>query len=217
MRLFEELVSLVLYLGGGLSVTLEVTILALSLGFSVGLVLALLRVYGGLIPASIIAAYTLIVRALPHILLLLIMYFVIANLVNLTPFWAGSLSLAIISGAYQAEILRGAIQAVGSGQMMAARTLGMTRLQAIRHIVLPQALRLAIPAWSNEAAIIVKDSSLVYVLGVPELLRRAQYYSARSYQPFIAFIAVAAIYFVLTFLTNRILIALERRYRIPGF
>jgi polar amino acid transport system permease protein len=145
------------------------------------------------------------------------MYFVIANLVNLTPFWAGSLSLAIISGAYQAEILRGAIQAVGSGQMMAARTLGMTRLQAIRHIVLPQALRLAIPAWSNEAAIIVKDSSLVYVLGVPELLRRAQYYSARSYQPFIAFIAVAAIYFVLTFLTNRILIALERRYRIPGF
>jgi polar amino acid transport system permease protein len=217
MRLFEELVSLVLYLGGGLSVTLEVTILALSLGFSVGLVLALLRVYGGLIPASIIAAYTLIIRALPHILLLLIMYFVIANLVNLTPFWAGSLSLAIISGAYQAEILRGAIHAVGSGQMMAARTLGMTRLQAIRHIVLPQALRLAIPAWSNEAAIIVKDSSLVYVLGVPELLRRAQYYSARSYQPFIAFIAVAAIYFVLTFLTNRILIALERRYRIPGF
>lgn len=217
MPLFEELVSLVLYLGGGLSVTLEVTILALSLGFSVGLSLALLRVYGGLIPASIIAAYTLLIRALPHILLLLIMYFVIANLVNLTPFWAGSLSLAIISGAYQAEILRGAIQAVGSGQMMAARTLGMTRLQAIRHIVLPQALRLAIPAWSNEAAIIVKDSSLVYVLGVPELLRRAQYYSARSYQPFAAFIAVAAIYFVLTFLTNRILIAMERKYTIPGF
>lgn len=217
MPLFEELIGLMLYLGGGLSVTLEVTLLALSLGFSVGLSLALLRVYGGLIPASIIAAYTLLMRALPHILLLLIMYFVIANLVNLTPFWAGSLSLAIISGAYQAEILRGAIQAVGSGQMMAARTLGMTRLQAIRHIVLPQALRLAIPAWSNEAAIIVKDSSLVYVLGVPELLRRAQYYSARSYQPFTAFIAVAAIYFVLTFLTNRILIALERRYRIPGF
>lgn len=217
MSLLEDLTSLVLYLGGGLSVTLEVTFLALFLGFSIGLFLALVRVYGGVAPSMLIAAYTLVMRALPHILLLLIMYFVIASLVNLTPFWAGSLSLAIISSAYQAEILRGAILAIGPGQMMAARTLGMTRLQAIRHIILPQALRLAIPAWSNEAAIIVKDSSLVYVLGVPELLRRAQYYSARSYKPFTAFIAVAAIYFVLTFLTNRFLVALERRFKIPGF
>ncbi len=217
MALLEKLINLVVYLGGGLSVTLEVTFLALSLGFAFGLSLALLRVYGGRLPGLVISGYTLVIRSLPHILLLLIMYFVIASLVNLTPFWAGSLSLAIISSAYQAEILRGAILAIGPGQMMAARTLGMTRLQAIQHIILPQALRIAIPAWSNEAAIIVKDSSLVYVLGVPELLRRAQYYSARSYEPFTAFLTVAAMYFVLTFLTNRILLALERKYQIPGF
>ncbi len=213
----EEIFSgLLPYLLAGLEVTLAVTLIALSLGFVIGLGLAILRVYGGVWPARVIAVYTLLIRALPHILMLLIMFFVIASIVNLTPFWAGSLSLAIISGAYQTEIFRGALQSVGAGQMMAARTLGMTRSQAIFNIILPQALRLAIPGWSNEAAIIVKDSSLVYVLGVPEILRRAQYYSARTYEPFTAFIAVAVIYFVLIFLTNRGLGALERKLKIPG-
>lgn len=212
----EILTGLIPYILTGLQVTLEVTVLALGIGFLIGLALALLRVYGGKTSSSIIAVVTMIIRALPHILLLLLAYFAIAAVVNLTPFWAGALSLAIISSAYQCEILRGALLSVGAGQMMAARTLGMTRLQAIRHIILPQALRQAIPAWSNEAAIVVKDSSLVYVLGVPEILRKAQYYSARTYQPFTAFIAVAVVYFLLTFLTNRGLSALERKLRTPG-
>ena len=98
--------------------------------------------------------------------------------------------------------------------MMAARALGMSRVEAIRSIILPQAIRLAIPPWSNEAAIVLKDSSLVFVLGVPEILRRAEYVSARTLQPFLAFGAAALIYFVLTFLTNRGLDWLERRYKI---
>jgi polar amino acid transport system permease protein len=212
----EIITGLFPYILTGLQVTLEVTIVALVMGFTIGLILALLRVYGGNTLARFISVYTLIIRALPHILLLLLLYFAIAAVINLSPFWAGSLCLAIISGAYQCEILRGALLSVSAGQMMAARTLGMTRVQAIRHIILPQALRQAIPAWSNEAAIVVKDSSLVYILGVPEILRKAQYYSARTYQPFTAFIAVACIYFLLTFLTNRGLSALERKLRIPG-
>ncbi|MEN6300509.1 MAG: amino acid ABC transporter permease [Anaerolineaceae bacterium] len=212
----EIITGLIPYILTGLEVTLEVTLIALGTGFLIGLILALLRVYGGKTAAGIIAVITMIIRALPHILLLLLAYFAIAAVVNLTPFWAGSLSLAIISSAYQSEILRGALLSVGSGQMMAARSLGMTRFQAVRHIILPQALRQAIPAWSNEAAIVVKDSSLVYVLGVPEILRKAQYYSARTYQPFTAFISVAGVYFLLTFLTNRGLSALERKLRLPG-
>jgi polar amino acid transport system permease protein len=215
--IFEEILGgLIPYLLSGLSVTIEVTLIALTVGFIFGLLLAIVRVYSGVIASRIIAVYSTVMRALPHILLLLIMFFVIASVVNLTPFWAGSLSLAIISSAYQTEIFRGAFQSVSQGQMMAARTLGMTRIQAIRYIILPQALRQAIPAWSNEAAIVVKDSSLVYVLGVPEILRKAQYYSARTYQPFTAFIAVAAIYFMLTFITNRGLGILERKVKIPG-
>lgn len=211
----EVLTVLIPYILRGLNITLKVTAVALGLGLLFGTLLAILRVYGGKVISGTIAVYIGVVRALPHILLLLIFYFMIARVVNLTPFWAGSLSLAIVSSAYQAEIIRGAILSVPVGQMMAARSIGMTRLQAIWHVIIPQAFRHAIPPWSNEAAIVIKDSSLVYILGVPEILRQAQYYSARTYQPFTAYLTVGAIYFLLTFITNRGLDALEKRLRIP--
>jgi polar amino acid transport system permease protein len=100
--------------------------------------------------------------------------------------------------------------------MMAARAIGMSKNQAIRHVILPQTLRLAIPPWSNEAAIVVKDSSLVYALGVPEILRRAQLISASTQEPFLAYAVAALIYFLLVFITNRLLDALDRRLRIPA-
>ena len=136
--------------------------------------------------------------------------------INLEPFAAGSLSLGIVSSAYQLEILRGAFLSVGDGQMIAARALGMRKLKAIRHIILPQALRIAIPSWSNEAAIVIKDSSLVYTLGVPEILRRAQLLSASTQQPFLAYGIAAILYFVLVFLTNRLLDKVEQKTRIPS-
>lgn len=199
----------------GTVVTLEVTAIALPMGFLMGLLLALLRVYGGGLLSSIAAICSTLLRAVPAVVLLFILYFVMAGAINLSPFLAGSLSLGIVSSGYQCEILRGAIKSVHSGQMVAARALGMTRIQAIRYIVMPQALRLAIPPWSNEAAIVLKDSSLVYALGVPEMLRRAQYIIARTYRPFLVFGICAVIYFSLTWLTNRGLDVIERRLRIP--
>ena len=155
-------------------------------------------------------------RGIPPIALLFILYFVLAgNWLNLSPFWAGSLSLGIVTSAYQMEILRGALQSVGGGQMTAARAVGLSRMQAIRYILIPQAVRLAIPPWSNEASIVLKDSSLVYALGVPEVLRRAQQLSATTQQPLLAFGAAALIYFVLVFLTNRGLDWLSAKTRIP--
>ena len=215
MNTREILFTLVPYLLRGAVVTLEVTAIALPMGFAVGLLLALGRVYGGRLFSGFASLYSTLLRAIPALVMLFILYFVIAGTINLSPFLAGSLSLGIISSAYQSEVLRGALLSVSSGQMMAARAIGMSRLKAIRHIIVPQALRLAIPPWSNEAAIVLKDSSLVYVLGVPEMLRRAEYVSARTYQPFVAFGTCAAIYFMLTFLANRGLDALERRVRIP--
>ena len=97
------------------------------------------------------------------------------------------------------------------------RAFSLSRSKAILFVILPQAFRHAIPPWSNEAAIVIKDSSLVYVLGVPEILRQAQYYSARTKQPFTAYIVVAFIYFILTFIANRGLDALEHKLRIPGY
>ncbi|MEW5958916.1 MAG: amino acid ABC transporter permease [Chloroflexota bacterium] len=214
MEQLANFILLVQYLAQGTGVTLGVTAIALAVGFILGTLLGLGRVYGGPALAGLAAVYSTVIRGIPVIVVIFILFFVIARFINLSPFLAGALSLGIASSAYQSEVLRGAIMAVPRGQMMAARAIGMSRLKAILYIVLPQALRLAIPPWSNEAAIVLKDSSLVYVLGVPEILRRAQYVSARTYEPFIAYAAAAAIYFVLTFLTNRGLDALERRYKL---
>lgn len=200
----------------GTGITISVTLIALPFGFLLGLLLALIRVYSSRALSGFAATYGTLMRAVPPVVLLFLIYFIIAGSVNISPFFAGSLALGIISSAYQLEIFRGALQSVGSGQMMAARSIGMSRGQAIRYIVLPQALRVAIPSWSNEAATVVKDSSLVYAIGVPEILRRAQFISARTYQPFLAFSIAALIYFGLTFLTNRFLDGLEARVRIPG-
>jgi polar amino acid transport system permease protein len=179
-----------------------------------GTLMAVLRVYGGPIFSPIAAIYSLVVRGVPIVVTIFILYFVIARFVDLSAFMSGALALGFASGAYQSEVFRGAILSVPRGQLIAARAIGMSRLKAIRHIILPQAIRLAIPAWSNEVTLVLKDSSLVYVIGVPEILRRAQYFSSRTLQAFLAFGAAAAIYVILTWLASRSLEIMERRYKI---
>lgn len=208
--------NFVTYIINGTATTVAVTLVALPAGLVIGLLLALLHTYGGKWLNRLAAAYSLLMRGVPPVVLLFILYFILSgDLVNLSPFWAGSISLGVVSSAYQMEILRGSLLSVGSGQMVAARAIGMSRLRAIRYIILPQALRLAIPPWSNEASIVLKDSSLVYALGVSEILRRAQQLSATTQQPFLAYGTAALIYFVLVFSTNRLLDLLDRRTRLP--
>lgn len=205
-----------IYIAQGTAITIAVTLVALPFGLALGLGLALVYNYGNHWASRLAAIYSLIMRGVPPVVLLFILYFILSGkVINLSPFWAGSLSLGIVSSAYQMEILRGALQSVGGGQMIAARAIGMSRWQSIRYIIIPQAIRLAIPPWSNEASIVLKDSSLVYALGVPEILRRAQQLSATTQQPFLAFGAAALIYFVLVFLTNRGLDWLSEKTKLP--
>jgi len=213
MEALNNLLSLFIYLLQGTAVTVGVALIALTLGFAFGTLLSVMRVYGGRFLSNFAAVYSTVIRAVPVVVVIFILYFVIASIVQLSPFVAGSLALGFASAAYQSEVFRGAIISIPAGQMMAARAIGMSKLSAIRNIILPQAIRLAIPPWSNEAAIVLKDSSLVYVLGVPEIMRRAEYYYARTYQPLLAFGAAALIYFIMTFLANRGLDYLERRYK----
>ena len=208
--------NFVSYIVQGTVITVGVTLVALPFGLVLGLIMALVHTYGGKWPSRLAAIYSLLLRGVPPIVLLFILYFILSgDWLNLSPFWAGSLSLGIVSSAYQTEILRGSLLAVGGGQMTAARAIGMSRMDAIQFIILPQALRLAIPPWSNEASIVLKDSSLVYALGVPEILRRAQQLSATTQQPFLAYGTAALIYFILVFATNRALDYLSERSRLP--
>lgn len=211
-----DVASFLKYIASGTAYTIAVTLIALPSGLVIGTLFALVNIYGGKVVNRLTALYSTVMRGLPPIVLLFILYFIVSGSINLSPFWAGSISLGIVTSAYQMEIIRGAILSVSGGQMMAARAIGMNKVQAIRYIILPQTVRLAIPPWSNEAAIVIKDSSLVYALGVPEILRRAQLISASTQEPFLAYTAAALIYFILVFATNRSLDALERRLRIPA-
>lgn len=204
------------YIGSGTVLTVGVTLIALPSGLLIGTLLALVYVYGGKVAARAMNLYSTIFRGIPPIVLLFILFFVVTKGVNLSAFWAGSLSLGIVSSAYQMEIVRGALLSVSGDQLMAARAVGLSRLQAIRYVVLPQAVRLAIPPWSNEAAIVIKDSSLVYALGVPEILRRAQLIGASSQKYLLAYLSAAVIYFLLVSLTTHLLNNLEQKLSIPS-
>lgn len=204
------------YIAQGTIYTVGVTLIALPAGLLIGTLLALLYVYGGKVTGRLMNLYSTIFRGIPPLVLLFILFFAVSKGINLSAFWAGSLSLGIVSSAYQMEIVRGALLAVSGDQMKAARAIGLSRLQAIRYVVLPQAVRLAIPPWSNEVAIVIKDSSLVYALGVPEILRRAQLIAASSQQYLLAYLSAALIYFLLVFLTTRLLNRLENKLAIPA-
>lgn len=204
------------YIASGTVYTVGVTLIALPSGLLIGTLLALLYVYGGKSAARLMNLYSTVFRGIPPLVLLFILFFAVTKGINLSAFWAGSLSLGIVSSAYQMEIVRGALLSVSGDQLMAARSIGLSRLEAIRYVVLPQAVRLAIPPWSNEAAIIIKDSSLVYALGVPEILRRAQLIGASSQRYLLAYMSAAVIYFLLVFVTTRLLALFEKKLTIPS-
>lgn len=204
------------YIAQGTVLTIGVTLIALPSGLLIGTLLALLYVYGGKAASRIMNLYSTIFRGIPPVVLLFILFFAVSKGINLSAFWAGSLSLGVVSSAYQMEIVRGALLSVSGDQLMAARAVGLSRLHAIRYVVLPQAVRLAIPPWSNEAAIVIKDSSLVYALGVPEILRRAQLIGASSQKYLLAYLSAAVIYFLLVFATTRLLTMLENKLAIPS-
>jgi len=198
----------------GLGITVSVTAIALGLGLLAGIIMAVCRVYGGPVLSALAGAYSILVRSLPVVVIIFVLFFVIAELVDLSPFLSGAIALGFASGAYQCEIFRGAINSVPRSQMVAARAIGMSRFKAVRTIILPQAVRLALPAWANEVTLVLKDSSLVYVIGVPEIMRRAQYVSASTMKPFVAFGSAALLYLVLTLLASRLLEKVEQRFSI---
>ena len=205
-------------LQGGL-ITIAIVLGAMALGLIIGLLMAVGQVYGGKNLGRIIGLYIWFFRGVPALVLLFLFYFGLFNYIglNLSAAVAVMLVLGIISAAYQANIFRGAILSLPSGQFKAAGALGMSDAQAIVTIILPQILRLSIPAWSNEFSIVLKDSALAFVLGAPEIMARAKFVASRTYQHLPMYIMAGVIYFVLTWVGIAALKKLEKSVRIPGY
>jgi polar amino acid transport system permease protein len=207
------------YVLGGVGVTLTVVGGALAMGLGLGLLLALVQVYGPGWLRRLTGIYVWFFRGIPLLVLLFLFYFgILVSLdIELSPFTIAIVVLGLISSAYQSQILRGAILAVPAGQMKAARAIGMSDARAIIFIILPQALRLSIPGWSNEYTVIMKDSAVTYALGVAELMARANHVASRTYQHFWLYIMVGLIYLLLTYLGTKALRVLEERVAMSGY
>ena len=211
-----------LYLNG-VGTTLYVTALALALGVCIGVVVAVFRTAHdqqrpghhnpllGIVDA-VCRGYVTIIRGTPMMVQLLIMSMVIfARSRNFT--MVGALTLGINSGAYQAEIIRGGLMAVDAGQMEAVRSLGMHYMDVMRFVVIPQAVKAILPALGNEFIILLKDTSLITVIGGKELLYAAQGIMSRTYEAMYPLLGIAVVYLVLVMVFTKLLGILERRLR----
>ncbi|MDR1079562.1 MAG: amino acid ABC transporter permease [Deltaproteobacteria bacterium] len=225
---FQEYLKAALYILGGTGYTAGLILGAMGLGLAIGVPLASLEVYGPRWLSPPLRLYVWFFRGIPILVLLFLVYFGIYSAVEkfwlaetgtrleLSPFSASLVALGLTSGAYQSQIFRGAMLSLPRGQFMAAIALGFSPAKAVFRVVLPQAMRVAIPAWSNEYSIVLKDSAVAFALGTLEIMARTKFMAAYTYKHIPFYIFAGFLFFVLTWLGVRLLKFLERKTRIPG-
>ena len=198
----------------GAGVTIEITAIAVGLGFIFGLITSVCRLSGVKILQVIAVCYVNIIRGTPMLVQIFLIYFALPMVIGerINPFVAAVAACSINSGAYVSEIFRAGIQSVDKGQMEAGRSLGLSWMQTMRYVILPQAFKHVIPPLGNEFISMTKETSLVSVIGFEELTRRGQLIIAKTYGSFEIWLTVAAIYLVMTLTIARLVSYLERRF-----
>lgn len=215
LRVFGEVQPL---LTKGLWITVEVTVLSLMLALVIGLISCFLALSKRAPLRWISKVYVGLVRGTPLLVQVFYIYFAIPQLLQLmgfdlrfTPFIAGLITLTLNAGAYLSEIFRGAINAVNPGQMEAARSLGLSHAQAMKKVVLPQAFRICLPSLVNQFIITLKDSSLISVIGLADIMYQAKIYVGRSMEAFATYTWVALYYFVIISILTQVAKYVERK------
>ena len=215
LRVFGEVQPL---LTKGLWITVEVTVLSLLLALVIGLISCFLALSKRAPLRWISKVYVGLVRGTPLLVQVFYIYFAIPQLLQLmgfdvrfTPFIAGLITLTLNAGAYLSEIFRGAINAVNPGQMEAARSLGLSHAQAMKKVVLPQAFRICLPSLVNQFIITLKDSSLISVIGLADIMYQAKIYVGRSVEALATYTWVALYYFVIISILTQVAKYVERK------
>ncbi|MBO5277535.1 MAG: amino acid ABC transporter permease [Clostridia bacterium] len=198
----------------GLGLTLLISLGAILLGCIIGIIVSLIKYtrkkYGKLKAADKICdVYLAVFRGTPVYVQLLIMYIIV--LVSTPDIWVAILTFGINSGAYVAEIIRGGLESVDDGQLEAGNSLGLSKIQVLIHIVLPQAIRRALPPFCNEFIALVKETSIVGTIGIVDLTKVAAIITARTYDAFAPYLITAAMYLAVVLLLTWLLKLLERR------
>jgi len=203
----------------GIWLTLEATMWSFAIACAIGLVAGLARVSRSVVARNVSRTYVEFIRGIP----ILVLIFTVALVVvpeaadalgrdnSITPKWRAIIALALIYGGYIAEVFRGGIQSIPRGQMEAGRSLGLSRGQTMRMIILPQAMRAIIPPLGNDFIAILKDSSLLSVLGILEVTQRARQYASGSFKFRESYLVLSFIYLTLTVVLSLLLAMLEKR------
>ncbi|MGM0756252.1 MAG: amino acid ABC transporter permease [Bacillota bacterium] len=204
------------YLMDGLQTTLYIFVVAIILGFIIGLIVALFRLSPFKVLKFIALVFVNAIRGTPFIVQLFFIYFGLNTLefISLDRVPAGIITVAINAGAYFSEIIRAGIQSIDKGQTEAARSLGFTGGQNMRFIVLPQAFRRMLPAITNQAIISLKDTSLLSIIGIADIMQRGQVQASATFDPLNVWLIVGVIYFVIIYLLSLLASYAERRFDI---
>lgn len=214
VRIFTDIFR---YLIPALPTTLAITITAFTLAVSLGLVVSLARLSGIGLLRWLAKAYVDVLRGIPLLVQIFFIYFGLGKVLQLDRFSAGVLAVGICYSAFLAEIFRTGIAAIEKGQHEAALSLGMTRFQVLRYVILPQAARIIIPPSANEFIASLKDSSLVSIIGLRELTRAGREYYSQFFVDFQTWLAVGILYLIMTLVLSKVVAFLERRYRVHGY
>ncbi|MDD6218296.1 MAG: amino acid ABC transporter permease [Selenomonadaceae bacterium] len=197
----------------GAGITIQITAISVGLGLIIGMFVGIARISNVKLLRWLAAIYIDFLRGTPLLVQIFLIYFALPVILEqrVDPFIAAITACGINSGAYIAEIFRAGIQAIDEGQMEAGRSLGMTWVQTMRYIIVPQAFKNIVPPLGNEFIALLKDSSLVSVIGFEELTRRGQLIIARTYGSLEIWLSVALIYLVMTLSISRLVAFLEKR------
>ncbi len=197
----------------GVKLTVIITLVGLVFGFVLGAAAGLMKLSRNVVVRKAASAYVEAFRGTPLMVQVLFLYFGLPMAIGMRipPLTAGIVTIALNSGAYIAEIVRGAVQSINPGQMEAARSIGLTHVQAMRYVVWPQALKRMIPPLGNQFIISLKDTSLLVVIGVGELTRTGQEIISVNFRAFEVWLTVAIMYFLLTMIISKVLNVVEVR------
>jgi len=197
----------------GVVATLKISAWSILLAIPIGVVLAFMRISKNKVANALSTAYIEFVRGIPLLVLLMFIYFGFGGFVNVSAMVAAVSGLGMFAGAFVAEIVRAGIQSIPKGQMEAARASGMTYFQAMRLVIIPQAMRRIIPPLTGQFISLVKDSSLVMTISVNDLTMQTRNAVVVTFRSFEMWTITAFLYFGMTFILSRVLRVLERRFR----
>ena len=196
----------------GALVTLQIASLGCFIGISLGTLLGLLQARANKAIRVLIAIYATLLRGTPMLIQIAFIVFVLPQIgIRISDFWGATLAIGLNSSAYVSQIIRSGIASINKGQIEAAHVLGLSTMQTIRFIILPQAIRVVLPSLGNEFITLVKDSSLASTVGVMELTREASYMRSRTFDALTAYFAVAVIYLIITSILSLLVAYLEKR------